>query len=238
MQASTKSKIPLSRKQVAGKGKKERTAFPLSPGLYIHALVRDADRQKMSKTKGNVIDPLEIIERLRHRTRTRFTLAGLMAAPGTDIAFSESRTRAIRSLRQTTILRNAAPLHVHPKCDPAFGFVWGQSVVVGQSRVAGPGSPTRSLPGQSPGFWPRSRRQARFDCATLEDRWILSRFNRVTRRSERCPRHLPLPRSRQPHFTIFSGVNSATGISEHDQAPPELRGRHGQIPRPVSLAAI
>ena len=35
--------------------------------VYIHALVRDADRQKMSKTKGNVIDPIEIVEQLRHR---------------------------------------------------------------------------------------------------------------------------------------------------------------------------
>src|SRR5213080_3376750 len=58
--------------------------------VYIHALVRDAERQKMSKTKGNVIDPLEIIQRFG-TDATRFTLAA-MAAPGTDIAFSESRT--------------------------------------------------------------------------------------------------------------------------------------------------
>ena len=37
--------------------------------VYIHALVRDANREKMSKTKGNVIDPIEIIEQLRHRRR-------------------------------------------------------------------------------------------------------------------------------------------------------------------------
>src|SRR5579872_4521237 len=58
--------------------------------VYIHALVRDAERQKMSKTKGNVIDPLEIIQRFG-TDATRFTLAA-MAAPGTDIAFNESRT--------------------------------------------------------------------------------------------------------------------------------------------------
>ena len=63
--------------------------------VYIHALVRDADRQKMSKTKGNVIDPLEIIEKYGTDV-TRFTLAA-MAAPGTDIAFSESRTDGYRA---------------------------------------------------------------------------------------------------------------------------------------------
>ena len=63
--------------------------------VYIHALVRDAERQKMSKTKGNVLDPLEIIERFG-TDATRFTLAA-MAAPGTDIAFNESRTEGYRA---------------------------------------------------------------------------------------------------------------------------------------------
>jgi len=63
--------------------------------VYIHALVRDADRQKMSKTKGNVIDPIEIIERFG-TDAVRFTLAS-MASPGTDIAFSEARTEGNRA---------------------------------------------------------------------------------------------------------------------------------------------
>jgi valyl-tRNA synthetase len=63
--------------------------------VYIHALVRDAERQKMSKTKGNVVDPLDVIERFG-TDATRFTLAA-MAAPGTDIAFSESRTDGYRA---------------------------------------------------------------------------------------------------------------------------------------------
>ena len=57
--------------------------------------MRDADRQKMSKTKGNVIDPIEMIERFG-TDATRFTLAA-MAAPGTDIAFNESRTEGYRA---------------------------------------------------------------------------------------------------------------------------------------------
>ncbi|HEX3437690.1 MAG TPA: valine--tRNA ligase [Pseudacidobacterium sp.] len=63
--------------------------------VYIHALVRDADRQKMSKTKGNVIDPIEIVNKYG-TDAVRFTLAA-MASPGTDIAFSEARTEGYRA---------------------------------------------------------------------------------------------------------------------------------------------
>ncbi len=63
--------------------------------VYIHALVRDADRQKMSKTKGNVIDPVQIAGRFG-TDAVRFTLAA-MASPGTDIAFSEDRTDGYRA---------------------------------------------------------------------------------------------------------------------------------------------
>ncbi|MCH8947467.1 MAG: valine--tRNA ligase [Acidobacteria bacterium] len=63
--------------------------------LYIHALVRDADRQKMSKTRGNVVNPLEITERYG-TDAVRFTLA-IMAAPGTDISLSEDRLKSYRA---------------------------------------------------------------------------------------------------------------------------------------------
>jgi valyl-tRNA synthetase len=63
--------------------------------VYIHALVRDADRQKMSKTKGNVVDPIEVITKFG-TDAVRFTLAS-MASPGTDIAFSEARTEGNRA---------------------------------------------------------------------------------------------------------------------------------------------
>ncbi len=63
--------------------------------VYIHALVRDAERQKMSKTKGNVIDPIEIAGKYG-TDAVRFTLAS-MASPGTDIAFSEARTEGYRA---------------------------------------------------------------------------------------------------------------------------------------------
>ena len=63
--------------------------------VYIHSLVRDADRQKMSKTKGNVLDPIEVVQKYG-TDAVRFTLAS-QASPGTDIAFSEARTEGNRA---------------------------------------------------------------------------------------------------------------------------------------------
>jgi valyl-tRNA synthetase len=63
--------------------------------VYIHALVRDANREKMSKTKGNVIDPIEIVKKYG-TDAVRFTLAS-MASPGTDIAFNVARTEGYRA---------------------------------------------------------------------------------------------------------------------------------------------
>jgi len=63
--------------------------------VYIHALIRDANREKMSKTKGNVIDPIEIVKSYG-TDAVRFTLAS-MASPGTDIAFNVARTEGYRA---------------------------------------------------------------------------------------------------------------------------------------------
>jgi valyl-tRNA synthetase len=63
--------------------------------VYIHALVRDADGQKMSKSKGNVIDPLGVMEKYG-TDALRFTLAA-MASPGRDIKLSEQRIEGYRN---------------------------------------------------------------------------------------------------------------------------------------------
>jgi valyl-tRNA synthetase len=62
--------------------------------VYIHAIVRDEDGQKMSKSKGNVIDPLAIIERFG-TDAFRFTLAAF-AAQGRDIKMSDKRVEGYR----------------------------------------------------------------------------------------------------------------------------------------------
>ncbi len=77
-----------------GSSRELRDAVPFRE-VYIHALVRDANREKMSKTKGNVIDPIEIVKQYG-TDAVRFTLAS-MASPGTDIAFNVARTEGYRA---------------------------------------------------------------------------------------------------------------------------------------------
>ncbi|MGB6404479.1 MAG: valine--tRNA ligase [Candidatus Sulfotelmatobacter sp.] len=139
-------------KKASGWAEKKDDSVPFRQ-VYIHALVRDADRQKMSKTKGNVIDPLEIIDRFG-TDATRFTLAA-MAAPGTDIAFSESRTEGYRAFANK--IWNAA----------RFMFMNVDRLECGAGALAREISPgTKGIPAYRP--------------STLEDRGIHSRYNRVT----------------------------------------------------------
>ncbi|MDH4099815.1 MAG: valine--tRNA ligase, partial [Nitrospirota bacterium] len=63
--------------------------------VYIHALVRDAEGQKMSKSKGNVIDPLIMMEKYG-TDAFRFTLAA-MAAQGRDVKLAEERIEGYRA---------------------------------------------------------------------------------------------------------------------------------------------
>jgi len=62
--------------------------------VYLHALVRDAEGQKMSKSKGNVIDPISIMDRYG-TDAVRFTLAAF-AAQGRDIKLAEERIEGYR----------------------------------------------------------------------------------------------------------------------------------------------
>jgi len=63
--------------------------------VYVHALVRDQKGQKMSKSKGNVIDPLDVIKKYGADS-LRFTLIS-MAAPGRDVKLSEDRVKGYRN---------------------------------------------------------------------------------------------------------------------------------------------
>ncbi|MCB9993737.1 MAG: valine--tRNA ligase [Hyphomicrobiaceae bacterium] len=86
--------------------------------VYVHALVRDEKGQKMSKTKGNVIDPLKLIDEYG-ADATRFTLAA-MAAQGRDIKLAMSRVEGYRNF--VTKLWNAARFLEMNGCTHAAGF--------------------------------------------------------------------------------------------------------------------
>ena len=100
--------------------------------VYIHALVRDAEGQKMSKSKGNVIDPLHVMEQFG-TDALRFTLAS-MASPGRDIKLAEERIEGYRNFANK--IWNAARFaHMHltgiqesqPPVDRSFPGLWIRS---------------------------------------------------------------------------------------------------------------
>lgn len=146
--------------------------------VYIHALVRDAERQKMSKTKGNVLDPIQVIEKYG-TDATRFTLAA-MSSPGTDIAFNESRTEGYRAFANK--IWNAARFMFMNM--ERIGLCGADTLV--REGSCGAGALAREA---SSGLRPeRAGLETRpymgiagFQPITLEDRWILSRFNSVTK---------------------------------------------------------
>jgi valyl-tRNA synthetase len=86
--------------------------------VYIHALVRDEKGAKMSKSKGNVIDPLGLIDDYG-ADALRFTLAA-MAAQGRDIKLAASRVEGYRNF--ATKLWNAARFADHYECRAVDGF--------------------------------------------------------------------------------------------------------------------
>ncbi|PPR70628.1 MAG: Valine--tRNA ligase, partial [Alphaproteobacteria bacterium MarineAlpha3_Bin4] len=86
--------------------------------VYIHALVRDEKGQKMSKSKGNIIDPLDLIDKYG-ADALRFTLTAF-AAQGRDVKLSESRVKGYRNF--CTKLWNAARFCQMNGCKPVEGF--------------------------------------------------------------------------------------------------------------------
>ncbi len=102
---------------------KERPAAPAEQkvpfrDVYIHALILDEKGQKMSKSKGNVIDPLELINAYG-ADALRFTLASL-AGQGRNIRMSAARVEGYRNF--VTKLWNAAKFAEHYQCDRVAGF--------------------------------------------------------------------------------------------------------------------
>ena len=81
--------------------------------IYVHALVKDEKGQKMSKSKGNVINPLDLIEKYS-ADALRFTLLS-MCSPGTDVKLSEDRVKGYRNFLNK--LWNANNFLITNNCD-------------------------------------------------------------------------------------------------------------------------
>jgi valyl-tRNA synthetase len=118
--------------------------------VYIHALVRDANREKMSKTKGNVIDPIEIVKQYG-TDAVRFTLAS-MASPGTDIAFNVARTEGYRAFANK-IWNSARFVFMNVDRAAEIGITVDNETLGGMPTVA--------------------------DNAPLESRWIVAEFHQT-----------------------------------------------------------
>jgi len=109
--------------------------------VYIHALVRDAEGQKMSKSKGNVVDPLVMMDRYG-TDAFRFTLVAL-AAQGRDIRISDERVEGYRNFANK--LWNAARLVLSNldgydarrarKAPPALADRWVRSRLAATTRT-------------------------------------------------------------------------------------------------------
>jgi valyl-tRNA synthetase len=106
--------------------------------VYIHALVRDEKGQKMSKSKGNVMDPLELIDKFG-ADALRFTLTAF-AAQGRDVKMSEQRVEGYRNF--CTKLWNAARFAEMNDCkldanfDPAACKLTLNKWIVGKLTMA------------------------------------------------------------------------------------------------------
>ena len=107
--------------------------------VYIHALVRDEQGQKMSKSKGNVLDPLDLIDEYG-ADALRFTLTAL-AAQGRDIKLSAGRIEGYRNF--VTKIWNAARFTQMNGCspvadyDPAACTLTVNKWIVGETAKAG-----------------------------------------------------------------------------------------------------
>ncbi|HUS08679.1 MAG TPA: valine--tRNA ligase [Bryobacteraceae bacterium] len=127
--------------------------------VYIHGLVRDADKQKMSKTKGNVVDPLEVTEKYGTDAVRLSLLLG--AAPGTDIVLTEERMESARAFANK--MWNASRL-IFMNMERSGVGAW--------------------LPPASESWRPEALPDSL--AVPLEDRWISSRLNQCTEQVNRA----------------------------------------------------
>ncbi|MBC8166198.1 MAG: valine--tRNA ligase, partial [Bryobacteraceae bacterium] len=119
--------------------------------VYLHSMVRDAEGQKMSKTKGNVIDPLEVTEKYGTDAVRMALMMG--AAPGADISIGPERIESARAFANK---------------------IWNASRLIFMRMEAS--AVDRWLPQEFNCCLPSAEQDSL--SVPLEDRWIFSRLNR------------------------------------------------------------
>lgn len=124
--------------------------------VYIHGLVRDADRLKMSKTRGNTIDPLVVTEKYGTDAVRMALLMG--AAPGTDIVLTEDRMESTRAFANK--IWNAARL-IFLNMERSEVEPWAPESLETYRPAGDPDAP-------------------------VEDRWIFSRLNECAEKANRA----------------------------------------------------
>ena len=162
--------------------------------VFLHGLVRDAGGAKMSKTRGNTMDPLELIEKYG-TDALRFALT-TGAAPGNDLRFGESRLEAARNFANK---------------------VWNASRFV----ISG-------LEG-------KSGLEGWHDLSTIEhreDRWIVSRLDRVTAEVNESLRHFEIGDAQQKLYDFIWNDYCDWYIEM-----AKLRLRSGEGPSPLPTLA-
>jgi valyl-tRNA synthetase len=121
--------------------------------VYIHGLVRDADKQKMSKTKGNVIDPIDVTEKYG-TDAVRFSLV-VAAGQGSDVVLKEERIASARNFANK---------------------IWNAARFVFMSLERSGAQPW--APENPDAYQPESGAAGE---VPLEDRWIFSRLDETAR---------------------------------------------------------
>ncbi len=143
--------------------------------VTIHGIIRVEGGKKMSKSLGNIIDPLEVIDRMG-ADALRFSIAH-MASEGQDFYLSENKFLLGRNFANK--LWNAARLILEPATGPAAGSCRPLPCSDSPRPTLDKGEGSAELRAASGGTSPASPVALNRESLTLADKWILSRLQRV-----------------------------------------------------------
>ncbi|MSQ13158.1 MAG: valine--tRNA ligase [Dehalococcoidia bacterium] len=206
--------------------------------VYLHGLVRDTEGLKMSKTRGNVVDPLEMIDQFG-ADALRFALT-VGTSAGTDSRLGASKLEAGRNFANK--LWNAARF-VTLNLDASLGNRSADDADSPDKSVTKSASSAKSADSS-----PQVQGWQAPTPSRLEDRWILSRLNRVTADVDRLLRDYQLGEAEQRAYEFVWDdfcdwyLEAAkvrlrqTAPSPSDQSLPPLRGKvrmGGDSPLPI-----